>query len=389
VTAVTLKPLARTPLQMPGSGIREIVHLALTLPGVIRLEVGEPDFPTPPHIVEAAARAAREGFTRYTPSAGLSSLREMIAARYADRRGHPVDPSQVTVTVGGVQGMAAACVAVLDPGDEVLVPDPGWPNYAMAARLREAVPVGYPLRVEDGFVPRVEDLEAHVSPRTKMLVLNSPANPTGAVFPADRVAALLEFARRHHLYVLADEVYEELVYEGRHVSPARWDPERVIGIYSLSKTYAMTGWRVGFVIASETVSRVLAKIQEPLISCVPSVTQKAAEAALAGPQQCVVQMRDAYRARRDAVVAILRAHGLHRYIPQGAFYILVDIRRSGLPSREFALRLLREQGVAVAPGSAFGQQADGYVRVSLASRLEDLREGVSRLCACAAAPVAG
>ncbi len=384
-----LLPLARTPLQMPGSGIREIVHLALALPGVIRLEVGEPDFPTPPHIVEAAARAARDGFTRYTPSAGLASLREMIAARYGDRRGHPLSPSQVTVTVGGVQGMAAAFIAVLDPGDEVLVPDPGWPNYAMAARLREAVPVGYPLPAEDGFVPRVEDLEARVSARTKMLVLNSPANPTGAVFPPERAAALVEFARRHRLYVLADEVYEELVYEGRHISPARWDPERVIGVHSLSKTYAMTGWRVGFVIAGEDISRVIAKIQEPLVSCVSAVAQKAAEAALDGPQECVAQMRDAYRARRDAVVEILRAHGLHRYTPQGAFYILVDIRGSGLPSREFALRLLRERGVAVAPGSAFGERADGYVRVSLASSLDDLREGVSRLCAFAAAPVRG
>ncbi|MDR7515620.1 MAG: aminotransferase class I/II-fold pyridoxal phosphate-dependent enzyme, partial [Armatimonadota bacterium] len=182
-----LKPLAQTPLRMPGSGIREVVHLALTLPGTIRLEVGEPDFPTPPHIVEAAVRAAREGFTRYTPSAGLASLRELIAARYGDRRGHPLHRDQVTVTVGGVQGMTAAFIAILDPGDEVLVPDPGWPNYAMAARLREATPVGYPLRAQDKFLPRLEDLDARVSPRTKMLVLNSPANPTGAVFPPDRV----------------------------------------------------------------------------------------------------------------------------------------------------------------------------------------------------------
>lgn len=380
-----LKPLARTPHEMPGSGIREIVNLAVTMPDVIRLEVGEPNFPTPPHIVEAGLRAAADGFTKYTQSAGLLSLRELIADHVSRSRGHAVAPTQVNVTVGGVEGMTAAFIVLLEAGDEVLVPDPGWPNYAMAARIREAVPVPYPLDAGHGFLPRLDDLEARVSRRTKVLVLNSPANPTGAVFPPELVQALAAFARTHNLYVLADEVYEQLVFEGAHVSPALHDPERVISLHSFSKTYAMTGWRIGYAVANEAIAQVITKVQEPLISCVSAVVQKAAEAALDGPQECVAQMREAYRERRDAAIAVLQTHGMHRYTPRGAFYIMVDIRHSGLLSREFALALLHEQRVAVAPGTAFGEVARGFVRVSLASDRADLIEGVTRLCTFAQA----
>lgn len=375
-----LKPLARSPREMPGSGIREVVNLAVTMPHVIRLEVGEPNFPTPQHIVDAAFRAAQEGFTKYTQSAGLLSLRELIAERVSPTRGHPVTPAQVNVTVGAVQGMVAAFVALLEPGDEVLVPDPGWPNYEMAARIREAVPVRYPLFPENGFLPKLDGLEARVTDRTKLLVLNSPANPTGAVFPPEFVKVLVDFAQRHNLYVLADEVYERLVFEGAHISPARYDPERVVSLYSFSKTYAMTGWRIGYVVANDAISQVITKVQEPLISCVSSVAQKAAEAALLGPQDCVREMLEAYRERRNAIVEVLKAYDAHLYTPRGAFYIMVDIRRSGQESREFALALLNERTVAVAPGTAFGDVGRYLVRVSLATEQGALIEGVQRLC---------
>jgi aspartate/methionine/tyrosine aminotransferase len=378
--AVTMKPLAHTPETMPGSGIREIVNLAVTMPDVIRLEVGEPNFPTPQHIVDGAARAVADGFTKYTQSAGLLSLRTLIAERVSRTHGFPVTPDQVNVTVGGVQGVQDVAIALLEPGEEALVPDPGWPNYEMAVMVREAAPIRYPLSVEHGFVPRVEDLERRVTSRTKLLFLNSPGNPTGAVFPRAVVEDLVAFARRHDLYVLADEVYGELVFEGEHVSPAIFDRERVIVLNSFSKTYAMTGWRIGYVVANDAISRVVAKIQEPMISCVSGMVQKAAEAALTGPQDCVREMRESYRERRDAVVTVLKAHDSYLYTPHGAFYIMVDISRSGMGSREFALALLEDQRVAVAPGTAFGDAGSDFVRISLATEKAQLIEGVERLC---------
>ncbi|MCB0156345.1 MAG: pyridoxal phosphate-dependent aminotransferase [Anaerolineae bacterium] len=375
-----MKPLSRSASAMPGSGIREIVHKAIPMADVIRLEVGEPNFPTPGHIVEAAYRAANEGFTKYGPSAGLHSLRELLAQRVQRVNGYAVSMEQVNVAVGGVQGILAAFLALLDPGDEVLIPDPAWPNYEMAILLRGAVPVHYPLYMKHGFIPRLEDLEPLLSERTKLLVINSPSNPTGAVFPPETVKALLEFAQRHDLYLLADEVYDEFVFEGEHVSPARYDPERVISVYSFSKIYAMTGWRVGYVVSNKTLAQTIAKIQEPQISCVSSVGQKAAETALTGPQDCIKEMRDSYRERRDVVVELLKAEGRYVYTPHGAFYIMVDISDSGLDSRRFALDLLDEQRVAVAPGTAFGNFGRDYVRISLATEQRLLLEGVQRLC---------
>jgi aspartate aminotransferase/aminotransferase len=200
------------------------------------------------------------------------------------------------------------------------------------------------------------------------------------VFPRKTIEALVEFARQHDLYVLADEVYDEFVFEGEHVSPALYDPDRMISIYSFSKIYAMTGWRVGYVVANETISKIVAKIQEPQISCVSSVDQKAAEAALTGPQDCVRDMRDSYRERRDVVVQVLKDEGYYVYTPQGAFYIMVDISDSGIDSRQFALDLLEYRRVAVAPGTAFGDYGRDFVRISLATEKGLLLEGVRTLC---------
>ncbi len=365
---------------MPGSGIREIVNLAVNMPDAIRLEVGEPNFPTPPHIVEAAHRAAQQGFTKYTQTAGLLSLRELLAVHVTRTYGYPVTPSQINVCVGGVQGVLAAMIALLEAGDEVLLPDPAWPNYEMSVLIREARPVSYPLAIEDHFLPRTDDLERLVSDRCKLLILNSPANPTGAVFPRPMVEALVRFAQRHDLYILADEVYGRLIFEGEHVSPANYDPERVISLYSFSKTYAMTGWRIGYVVANAAITQVITKIGEPMISCVSGVAQKAAEAALTGPQDCVQEMRESYRERRDAVVEVLKAHDSYVYTPRGAFYIMVDISRSGLDSYQFALGLLRDRRVAVAPGTAFGRVGRHLVRVSLATEKSQLIAGVTHLC---------
>jgi aspartate/methionine/tyrosine aminotransferase len=375
-----MKPLAQTATQMPGSGIREIVHLALTMSDVIRLEVGEPNFPTPAHIVEAAYQAANAGFTKYGPSGGLQTLRELLTGRVRRVNGYEVTAAQINISVGGVQGILAALSALLNPGDEVLIPDPAWPNYEMAILLREAVPVHYPLYIEHGFVPQPEHLESLITPRTKLMIINSPSNPTGAVFPRATIESLVALAQRHDLYLLSDEVYDELVFEGEHVSPALYDAERTIGIYAFSKNYAMTGWRIGYVVANGELSKVITKIQEPMISCVASPVQKAAEAALTGLQDCIGEMRDSYRERRDAVVKLLKEEGYYVYTPAGAFYIMVDVSDAGVDSRQFALNLLEQCRVAVAPGTAFGKLGDHFVRISLATEKGLLLEGVRRLC---------
>ncbi len=374
---------------MPGSGIREIVNLAVAMPGVIRMEVGDPNFATPDHIIAGALKGIEDGFTKYTQSSGLLSLRELIADKVHRINGYQVTPHQVNVGVGAVQVITSLLFALVEPGEEVLLPDPGWPNYEMSVILCGGRPVRYPLHIANGFVPDIAELERLVTTRTKLLIINSPSNPTGAVFPRDTIAGLVTFAQRHDLYLLADEVYEQLIFEGEHVSPVPLDPERTIGAYSFSKTYAMTGWRVGYIVSNPDLARLVMKLQEPMISCVSSVSQKAAEAALTGPQDCVDTMRAAYRDRRDAVVDVLQRRGRYVYTPRGAFYIMIDVSASGMSSRDFALHLLHEKHVAVAPGTAFGNAGASFVRVSLATAQDLLVQGVERLCdaidECAAA----
>jgi aspartate aminotransferase/aminotransferase len=375
-----MRALARNAEAMPASGIREIVELAVRRPGAIRLEIGEPDFPTPAHIVAGAERGIAEGFTRYTQSAGLHSLRELLAEQVERQTGVSIGPEQITITVGGVQSVFSSLLALLNPGEEVLLPDPGWPNFEMSVLVQGGRALHYPLLIDNDFIPRLEDLERLVTPRTRVMIVNSPSNPTGAVFPPETIRALIAFAQRHDLWVLADEVYGRIVFEGEHVSALPLDPERVLLLNSFSKTYSMTGWRVGYIVANREVARLLHKIQEPQTSSVAGPCQKAAEAALTGPQDCIAEMRASYKDRRDAVLEVVRAHGLYRYTPHGAFYLMLDISPSGLDGHTFALRLLEETGVAVAPGSAFGTVARDQVRISLATERSQLLEGVERAC---------
>lgn len=367
---------------LPHSGIREVVNEALRRPGCIRLEVGEPNFATPEHIVQAAYEAARQGATKYTATAGLLSLREAICAKLRAVNGITANVEQINVSAGGVNGIAAALTALLERGDEALIPDPAWPNYAMQAEIAGATVVRYPLQPQRGFQPDPGDIEPLITPRTKALVINSPCNPTGAVFSRETVAALLDLAQRHDLYLVADECYDQLVYEGAHISPAALClDERIISCFTFSKTYAMTGWRVGYVVAAAPLADVITRILEANVSCAAMPAQRAAEAALLGPQQCVEEMAAAYDSRRRRVCAYLSAHGLLGYVPQGAFYVMVDVSRSGMKARDFAFGLLRQHGVAVAPGTAFGSSdsAQRHVRVSLASAQSDLDEGLARL----------
>ncbi|HLQ61243.1 MAG TPA: aminotransferase class I/II-fold pyridoxal phosphate-dependent enzyme [Candidatus Acidoferrales bacterium] len=377
----SLPPLASAPAETAHSGIREIANEAARTQGAIRLDVGQPDFRTPVHIGEAAKRAIDEGWTFYTHTQGLLTLRERIARKLESVNGIRTSPEQIACGPGGVGAIAAALAAVLEPGDQVLLPDPGWPNYRIMLSWTSTLGAYYPCPPELGFQPDLERLEALITPRTRLLVVNSPNNPTGAVYPEATLRALTEIAARHHLWLLSDECYDQLVFTGRAVSPATLCPDgRVISAFTFSKTYAMTGWRLGYVTGIADLIDSVTKVLESNSSCTSTITQKAAEAALDGPQDCVAEMAGAYRRRRDLVVDLLREAGLLISVPQGAFYAMADVTPSGLGSRELAFRLLRERGVSVAPGSAFGEVASGAVRISLASSDQDLREGVSRLC---------
>ncbi len=375
-----MKPLSQRALTMRRSGIREIMELASELPDVIHLEVGEPDCPTPAHVVEAAAQAARDGYTKYSPTPGFRSLRAAVAQKLRERNGLDATPEQTIITPGAVFALAMALLATVEPGDEVLIPDPGWPNYDSAIHVIGGRPVPYPLLRERDYQPDLAALSALVTPRTKALLINSPSNPTGAVFPRETVRALVELASRHDLYVISDEVYEEIIFEGEHVPAAAFDRDgRVIGVYGFSKTYAMTGWRLGYAFASPAVAELMAKLAEPFVSCPSSVVQKAAEAALAGPQEAVAAMTASFRARRDAVARLLEPEGLLAAVPHGAFYALVDVSAVGSDSNAVARQLLAEQRVATAPGDTFGQRGAGLVRISLATEQSLLEEGCRRI----------
>jgi aspartate aminotransferase len=366
---------------MPVSRIREIMELAWEDPEVIHLEVGEPDFPTPEHVVEAAHEAARSGLTRYAPNAGLPELREALADKVTRRNGYEASPDQVVVTQGGIQALYLVLLALLEPGDEVLLPDPAWPNFRMIAHLLGARVLPYPLVSEGDFLPRLEDLERLVTPRTRAILVNSPSNPLGTVVPRELLETLLAFARQRGLWYISDEVYDEVVFDDAFASAgAVADPgDRLVSIYSFSKVYAMTGWRVGYLVAPPDLAKLLTGMQEPIVSCVNTPAQLAALAALSGPQDVVREMREAYRARRDELLEILDRGGLPSSRPSGAFYVWTDVSAANVPSMDFARSLIEREHVAVAPGSAFGELGEGYVRLSLASSREDLLEGASRL----------
>jgi aspartate aminotransferase len=380
LATIPLPAVATGPAEAAHSGIREVVNLALVTPGCIRLEVGEPNFSTPSHIVEAAVEFARKGAVKYTATAGLLSLRERLVAKLARVNGIQAEVNNINCTVGGVGGIAAAMAALLEPGDEVLLPDPAWPNYRLMLAWTHGVLVPYPCSPDNKFLPDPREVEKLITPRTKLMIVNSPCNPTGAVFPRALLEQLVDVAVRRNVYLLSDECYDEVILDGEHVSPASFCTDgRVISAYTFSKTYAMTGWRVGYVVASEKVSDSITKILESNSSCIPTVCQKAAEAALDGPREPLQEMVRAYRERRDLCAGLLDEAEMLISRPEGAFYIMADIGRSGLDSRDFAFDLVKTKQVAVAPGTAFGSSARKAVRISLASSPEDLSVGIGRM----------
>lgn len=366
---------------LPSSGIRKIMVLSADIPGCVHLEVGQPDFPTPAHILKAASDAALAGFTRYTPGAGIQELREAIAEKVTRKNGFRAGPENVVVSPGAVASIITVLRAVVVEGDEVLVPDPGWPNYLMQVACIGAVAVCYPLDPATGFQPDFDALEKLATAKTKVIIINTPANPTGAVFSAETMKKIVDFARRHDIYVVSDEVYEDIIFGGRHISAGIFDTDgRTFSIFGFSKPYAATGLRIGCVVCEKNLADLITKLQEPFFSCACGISQKAYLAALTGPQECVGEMVEEYKKRRDEVVRILKERGFYLYTPQGAFYILIDISASGLGSEEFTLKLLHERKVAVAPGETFGSVSSSFIRVSLAASLDDLTRGIGRIC---------
>lgn len=380
---MSLKPINTTIENMKRSGIRRIMDSA-TSPDVLHLEVGQPDFPTPEPVIRAACEAACEKkglYTRYTPNMGYLSLRKSLVKKLEQENNIGTTENQILVTPGSNYGIMIAFSVLLNKGDEVLVPDPGYVNYASLPPQYDCVVSRYPLHEQDGFIPRIEAIAEQITPKTKVIVHNSPSNPTGSVCSESYVKELVEIARLHDLYILSDEAYEHIVFDGDHFSPARYDKDgRVVSIFSFSKSYAMTGWRVGYVVSNELISRALEKQQELCVSCAPSISQKAAEAALELDHQHIDRMVEQYRRRRDIAMDILKKHGLYSYTPQGAFYVLIDISSTGMDSDTFADKLLNDQKVALAPGRTFGVRAGKYIRASMAADDKMVNEGLERVC---------
>ncbi len=349
---------------------------------VIHLEIGEPDFDTPVHIVEAAKRALDEGYTHYGPAAGLPELREAIAHDISTSRNIEVVPDQVVVVPGGKPVMFYTILALCEAGDEVIYPNPGFPIYESMINFTGAKAVPLPLVEEKGFLFSIDDLVARITPRTKMLILNSPANPTGGVIPAEDLKAIAELAVKHNFWVLSDEIYCRLLYEGTHHSIAA-EPgmaDRTIILDGFSKTYAMTGWRMGYGVIPLALAPSIIKLQVNATSCTASFTQRAGVAAITGPQDAVDAMRAEFRRRRDMVVPALNAiPGMRCALPKGAFYVFPNISGTGLSEREMADRLLQEAGVATLAGTSFGAYGAGYLRVSTANSMENLTEAVRRI----------
>jgi aspartate/methionine/tyrosine aminotransferase len=367
--------------RMPGSGVRHILERALRRPGTIILAVGEPGEVAGEQIRGAAAQAWRDGAIRYTPNGGIPSLREAIRAKLGSQNGLEVDLEQIWVTVGATQALHLAMALTLSRGDEVLVPDPGYTTFTMNAHLLQAVPVPYPLRPERAFQPDLDELEALVTPRTRALIVNTPSNPLGSTFDRPTLEALLGLAKRHDLWLISDEVYERFTWGQPHVSPATLDTDgRVLSVFSMSKTYAMTGARVGWLVTPPAWRQTLLRVQESVVSCVDEPSQRAAAAALTGDQGSVARSARHYRDNLAAATALLDARGLRYLDPTGAFYLWIDVSHvSGGDVIAWCERLLDEQGVAVAPGSAFGASGEGWIRVCVASDRDELLEGLGRL----------
>ena len=345
---------------------------------VVSMAAGEPDFDTPEHIKDAARAALAAGKTKYTPTLGVPELREAIANKFKRENGLEYAINQIQVTTGGKQALFNACFALINPGDEVIIPAPFWVTYPEQVRLFGGVPIFVDTRAEDGYQLEVAALEAAVTLKTKMIILCSPSNPSGVVYSDALIESVMELAGKHDLWVMADEMYEHITYTGKlPVSAAKFNPERVITVNGASKAYSMTGWRIGFVAGPAHVIKAMDAIQGQCTSNANTIAQWATITAINDSYAYINMARDAFRARRDAIVSGLNAIGLPTPTPEGAFYVLADTTRIHADETEAAKIILEQARVAVVPGTDF--RAPGRVRLSYACSLEQIGEAVKRI----------
>ncbi len=375
-------PLSKKIVQVEPSGIRKFFDVANEMEDVISLGVGEPDFDTPWRIREEGIFSLERGRTFYTSNAGLQELRNEIC-KYLDRKIHvSYDPKKETmVTVGGSEAIDVALRCMLDPGDEVLIPQPSYVSYLPCTVMADGVPVIVELKNENQFKLTVEDMADKVSERTKILVLPFPNNPTGSIMTKEDLEPIAEFVKEHDLYVISDEIYSELSYQGEHVSIASLPGmrERTVVINGFSKGFAMTGWRLGYCCGPQAILKQMIKLHQFAIMCAPTNSQYAAIEGLRNCEDEVAEMRKAYNQRRRFLMHEFKNIGMECFEPFGAFYVFPSIQQFGMTSEEFATRLLMEEKVAVVPGTAFGKCGEGFLRISYAYSLEDLKEALGRL----------
>lgn len=370
---------------VPVNQIREITEAAWATPGAIVLSIGEPGFALPRHVLDAGIACLDRDETNYTPNAGFPALREAFAARFRAQQGVNIGAERVYVVDGAQQGLHFAMSLLLSPGDEILIPNPGYPTFAMTSRLLHAVPVQYPLYPHNDFQPHIEDIEALVTPRTKVLMLNSPSNPLGAVISEEATRELVALAVKHDLWIISDECYEAFTFDVPHVSPARFDSAvpgeaRVFTSLTLSKTYGLTGLRIGALVCPPGLEQKMNNVMESIVSCVASPSQYAALAALTGPQDYVATAREHYRSNRDAASAVLGSKNIPFLGAQGAFYLWADVSHvSDGDVRTWVRKFLADSGVSFAPGTAFGSIGEGWIRIALCGGQEALLDGVNRL----------
>ncbi|EFE13408.1 aminotransferase class I/II-fold pyridoxal phosphate-dependent enzyme [Clostridium sp. M62/1] len=375
-------PLSSTIVTIPPSGIRKFFDVVNEMEGAISLGVGEPDFDTPWHVRDAGIRSLEMGKTFYTSNAGLKELKVEIC-NYMKRR-MKVEynySSEVMVTIGGSEAIDIALRAMLDPGDEVLIPQPSYVSYVPCTILAGGVPVVIELEAKDQFRLTREKLLEKITPKTKILILPFPNNPTGAIMEKEDLEAVAQVVREKDLFVISDEIYAELTYGKKHVTIASLPGmrERTVLINGFSKAYAMTGWRIGYACAPEQILKQMLKIHQYAIMCAPTTSQYAAVEAIKNGDSDIEEMKRSYNERRKYLLGEFRSLGMDCFEPYGAFYMFPCIKRFGMTSEEFATRLLREEKIAIVPGTAFGDCGEGYLRVSYAYSMEDLKRAIRRI----------
>jgi aminotransferase len=370
---------------IPKEGIdhrRAMIEKARAIEGVISLGRGDPDLKTPPHIIEAAKRALDEGYTGYSPWPGYLDLREAIATKLAKENSIDATAGEILVTVGAEEAVFLTMMAILDPGDEILVPEPRYTPYDMAVEMAGGKVLPVPTGFDGGFQIDPKEVERRITPATKALLVITPNNPTGQVLDQDRAAALARIATQHDLVIISDELYEKIVFEGiknPSIASLPGMKERTITINGFSKTYCMTGWRVGYLHAPAQIVEAMIPLKYTITINAPSMCQRAALAALEGPQDCIEEFQGIYHERRNAVMNALAKMGVRHGPARGAFYVFADISQTGMTSFDFCQRLLDEQKVLVFPGTAFGAYGEGGIRISLLAPIENIEEAMDRM----------